>query len=384
MGEQPKEVGNGMLKKIAKCDQVVLLIVTALTCCGVVMVFSASAVMADKRYGDAFYFLKRQGGFAAVGMVVMFVVMGIDYHVWKKLAGWALLCSLLLLVVVLVPGLGGSAGGASRWIALPAGFRFQPSEMAKIALILFMAYSLEKKGERVRALGAGFVSYMIVLVLLLLLLLKQPDLGTAVTLFLVAFAMLFVAGVRLSYIVSVILLSLPFLYYLVAGVAYRRRRFMAFLDPWQDPRNSGFQIIQSWLALGSGGLFGQGLGAGKQKLFYLPEAHTDFILAVIGEELGFVGVTVIISLFAVLVQRTLCIAMAARDTFGRFLALGIGVLVGIEAVFNIGVVTGLFPTKGLALPFVSYGGSSLVVSLFAMGVLLSISSETNDRKRDGE
>lgn len=196
----------------------------------------------------------------------------------------------------------------------------------------------------------------------------------ALTLFLVAFAMLFAAGTRPVYMLSVALLALPFLYFLVVTVEYRWNRIIAFLHPWNDPLKGGYQIIQSWLALGSGGLFGQGLGEGKQKLFYLPEAHTDFILAVIGEELGFMAVLVVIGLYAALVWRGLIIARDTGDVFGRFLALGIAVLIGIEASVNMAVVTGLFPTKGLALPLLSYGGSSLLVTLFAIGVLLNISS----------
>ena len=186
---------------------------------------------------------------------------------------------------------------------------------------------------------------------------------------------LFAAGARLSYILSVVLLSLPFLYFLIVDVEYRWNRIIAFLYPWRDPLRTGYQIIQSFLALGTGGLFGQGLGQGKQKLFYLPEAHTDFILAVVGEKLGFVGILVIVGLFFLLILRSLRVAAEAKDTFGRFLALGIAVLLGIESSFNMAVVTGMMPTKGLALPFVSYGGSSLVVTLFAVGILLNISSK---------
>lgn len=361
-------------RKLHEYDQYLMLVVIALTCVGVLMVYSASAIMADKRYHDGFYFLKRQGGFALAGMIIMVVTMQVDYHVWQRWAVWILVISLLLLGAVLVPGIGGSAGGSSRWLRLAAGFRFQPAELAKLALIIYMAFALERKQEKIKSFGAGFLSYMIVLMVLLALLLGQPDFGSAVTLFIVAFAMLFAAGARLAYILSVILLSLPFFYLLVMNVAYRKRRIMAFLDPWKDPQNTGYQIIQSLMGMGSGGLTGQGLGESKQKLFYLPEAHTDFILAVIGEEFGFVGVLVIVGLFFVLIERTLRIAQTAPDAFGRFLALGIAVLLGVEAAVNMGVVTGLLPTKGLALPFVSYGGSSLILSLFAVGVVLNISS----------
>ena len=352
---------------------VILLMTVALTCFGVVMVYSASSIMAAKKFHDGFYFLKRQGVFALIGFGVMFIAMRVDYHFWKKWAVPILLGCLALLLLVLVPGIGGSAGGASRWIKLP-GFSLQPSEVAKISLIMYMAYSLDKKQERVKFFSSGFLPYMVILAILLALLIKQPDLGSSLTLGAVAIIMLFAAGTRPTYIVSMFLLSLPFLYFLVMNVDYRRRRILAFLNPWQDPTNTGFQIIQSWLAFGTGGIFGQGLGEGKQKLFYLPEAHTDFILSVVGEELGFIGVIVIAAMFFLLVQRSIRISLQAEDDFGRFLAFGIAVLLGIEAFVNMWVVTGLLPTKGLALPFISYGGSSLIITLFAVGVLLNVSS----------
>ncbi len=366
-----------MLRKLNEFDMYSLMIALALTCFGVVMVFSASAVMADKRYHDGFYFLKRQGGFALLGLSIMYVTMQIDYHRWQKWAGYALALSLLLLTAVLIPGIGGASGGSSRWIKLAFGFRFQPSEFAKIALIIFMAFSLDRKQDKIKFLAKGFLPYMAVLMVLLALLLKQPDLGSAVTLFMVAFVMLIAAGTRPRHIISVILLGLPFFYLLVMNVAYRRRRITAFLDPWKDPLDSGYQTIQSLLAIGKGGVFGVGLGNSLQKLFYLPEAHTDFIMAVIGEEFGFLGITVVIGMFFMLVQRAICISLAAPDMFGRYLALGIAALFGIESLVNMAVVTGMFPTKGLALPFLSYGGSSLIISLFAVGILLNISSGLN-------
>ncbi|KAF0215755.1 MAG: cell division protein [Geobacteraceae bacterium] len=361
------------MNKLDRYDFVVLMMAVALTCFGVVMVYSASSVMAAKKFHDGFYFLKRQGLYALMGFGVMALAMRIDYHFWRRIAVPVLLVCLALLVLVLIPGIGGSAGGASRWIRFP-GFSLQPSELAKIALIMYMAYSLDKKQEKVRFFSSGFLPYMVVLAALLLLLIKQPDLGASLTLGAVAVIMLFAAGTRPTYLISMVLLALPFLYFLVMNVDYRRRRIMAFLDPWQDPTNSGFQIIQSWLAFGTGGIFGQGLGEGKQKLFYLPEAHTDFILSVVGEELGFLGVMVIAAMFFLLVHRSIRVALNAEDNFGRFLAFGIAVLLGIEAFVNMGVVTGLLPTKGLALPFISYGGSSLIISLFAVGVLLNVSS----------
>jgi cell division protein FtsW len=360
-----------MLRKLENYDLILMLMAIALTCFGVVMVYSASNIMAAKRFHDGFFFLKRQGLFSVIGFALMLGVMHIDYHVWKKLAGPALLFCLVLLVMVLIPGIGGKAGGSSRWIKLP-GFNLQPSEMAKLALIMYMAYSLDKKQDKVKSFAVGIVPHMIVLAILIGCLALQPDLGGALTLFAVAFTMLFAAGTRLSHIISMILLAMPLLMYKLSR-GYHKGRMEAWTNPWSDPEGKGFQIIQSWLALGTGGVFGQGLGEGKQKLFYLPEAHTDFILSVIGEELGFLGVIVIIGMFFLLVQRAMRISVAAPDTFGRFLALGIAVLFGIEATVNMGVVTGLLPTKGLALPFISYGGSSLLISLFAVGILLNIS-----------
>lgn len=361
------------MKRLESYDMVILLMAVALTCFGVVMVYSASSVMAVKKFHDGFFFLKRQGIYALLGFGVMTFAMMYDYEKWRKYAVPLLFGCMVLLVLVFVPGIGGTAKGASRWIRLP-GFNFQPSELAKIALIFYMAYSIDKKQEKVKFFSTGFLPYMVLLAILLGLLLKQRDMGAALTLVTVAILMLFAAGTRPRYILGMVVLALPFVCYLVMTESYRLRRIKAFLNPWQDPTDSGFQIIQSWLAFGNGGLIGQGLGEGKQKLFYLPEAHTDFILSVVGEELGLVGVLVIAAMFFLLVQRGIRVALYAQDDFGRYLAFGIVVLLGIEAFVNMGVVTGLLPTKGLALPFISYGGSSLIVSLFAVGVLLNVSA----------
>ena len=358
---------------LADYDLVLLLMVVALTSFGIVMIYSASSVMAAKNFHDGAFFLKRQGLFALVGFAIVAVVMRVDYRLWRKMAVPLLLVSLVLLVVVLIPGIGGKVKGASRWIRLP-GFNLQPSEFTKIALILYLAYSIDKKQDRIRSLTAGFLPYMVVLMILLGLLLKQPDLGAALTLAAVTVLMLFAAGTRLVFILGTAMVALPFVAFLIYHSAYRLKRIKAFMNPEQDPTGIGWQIIQSKYAFGAGGFFGQGLGEGKQKLFYLPEAHTDFILSVVGEELGFIGVLIIIGMFFILIQRAMRIAMAAQDSFGRFLALGIAVLFAIEAVVNMGVVTGLLPTKGLALPFLSYGGSSLLISLFAVGILLNISA----------
>ena len=361
------------MKRVEGYDMIVLMMAVILTCFGVVMVYSASSVMAAKKFHDGFFFLKRQSLYALMGFAGMAVLMHVDYHVWKKWAVPLFLTCFFLMLVVFIPGIGGTAKGASRWIRLP-GFNFQPSELAKVALIIYMAYSLEKRQEKLKQFMSGFFPYLLILGVFIAVLLAQHDMGAALTMFMVAIVMLFAAGTKVQYILGMGLVALPGVVYLVVTKAYRMRRITAFLDPWQDPTDAGFQIIQSWLALATGGVIGQGLGEGKQKLFYLPEAHTDFILSVLGEEMGFVGVIVIASMFLLLVQRSIRVAIAAEDNFGRFLAFGIAVLLGLEAFTNMAVVTGLFPTKGLALPFLSYGGSSLIISLCAVGILLNVST----------
>jgi len=355
-------------------DQNILLIAVVLTCFGVVMVYSSSSIMATKRYADGFFFLKRQGLYALVGFAAMALTMQIDYHHWRRLAVPALFVCALLLLLVFVPGIGSRAGGASRWLRFP-GFSVQPSELAKLGLVLYLAHSLAKKKEKVQTFKLGFLPYMILLAGLLGLVLAQPDLGSAVTMAAVALCMLMVAGTRWRHLVSVVVLALPFLYFLVMNVDYRRRRILAFLDPWDDPTGTGFQIIQSWIAFGTGGWLGNGLGEGKQKLFFLPEAHTDFIFSVVGEELGFAGVLVITAMFLMLIMRGIRTALNAPDDFGKYLAFGLSVLIGLEAFTNIAVVLGMLPTKGLALPFLSYGGTSLLCTLLAVGVLLNISGQ---------
>ena len=360
-------------------DTTILLLAVALTCLGVVMVYSSSSIMAAQRFSDGFYFLKRQGGYALVGFTLLAVAMHFDYHHLRRLALPILFCCVGMLLMVLIPGIGLQVGGASRWIPLGP-VRVQPAEVAKVGLVIYMAHSLTRKQEKIKTFKLGFIPYMVILSVLLFLLLLQPDLGSAITLGAVAMVMLLVAGTRLSYLLSVIILAIPFLYFAIMNVDYRRKRILSFLNPWEDPTNTGFQIIQSWIAFGTGGWFGNGLGEGKQKLFYLPEAHTDFIFSVLGEELGFAGVLVVAAMFLVLVLRGIRTALQAGDDFGCYLAFGLTLLLGLEAFTNMAVVMGMLPTKGLALPFLSYGGTSILTTLAAVGILLNISSQA---KRGG-
>lgn len=360
-------------------DATLLLITVTLTCIGVVMVYSSSAIMAAERFNDGFYFLKRQLAYTLIGCVLMAAAAYFKYQNWRKISVFSLLFSIVLLSLIFIPGFGVKVGGAMRWLRLP-GLTLQPAELVKLALVLYLAHSLTRKKDKVRSLRKGYLPYMVVLGLLLGMLLKQPDLGSAMIIAGVALGMLIVAGVRWLYILPTILMTLPVLYFLVMQVDYRRRRIMAFLDPWDDPFDTGFQIIQSLVAFGKGGVLGQGLGIGEQKLFYLPEAHTDFIFSVIGEELGLVGVLVVAALFLLLILCGIRIALQCQDPFGRNLAFGLSLLLGLEAFVNLAVCMGLLPTKGLALPFISYGGTSLVVCLVAIGILLNISHSIEGQK----
>ena len=343
---------------------------------GVVMVYSASAIVATDRFHDPYFFLKKQVFWALLGAGCMWMAIRLDY---RRLEGFVvplLIFAGVLLVLVLVSPLGQALNGTRRWIRLGP-VSFQPAELAKLALVLYLAAFLAKKGEEIADLRRGLLPPLAIAGLLAALVLAQPDLGNCLTLITLTFALLFLAGGRARHLGFILAAALPPLVIAIWAAPYRLRRIVAFIDPWSDPRGSGFQIIQSWLALGNGGLFGQGIGASRQKLFYLPESHTDFIFAIFGEELGFVGAMAIIALFVVLIWRGLRIGLRAPDAFGSYLALGITVLIATQVVMNLGVVTGLLPTKGLPLPFLSFGGSALLVTMLSTGVLLNISQHAH-------
>jgi len=346
-------------------------ITVILICIGIVMIYSASSIYALERYKDSLFFLKRHLSFLVIGIFLAFLVMGIDYKSLKRWARPLIILSTLLLILVLIPGIGREVAGARRWFRFKF-ISFQPSELANLAMIIYIADFINRKGDTIRTFLKGFLPPMFILGVVSLLILMQPDLGTTLALGIVVFIMLFVAGIRPAYLLSIILLSLPVLYMLIFSVPYRRMRILAFLNPWLDPKGSGFQIIQSQIALGSGGIFGQGLGHSKQKLFYLPAAHTDFIFSIIGEELGLLGTVSIIILFIIFIQHGLKIVKNAPDKFGYFLSLGLILMICLKAVINIGVSCGLLPTKGLPLPFISYGGSSFILDIISVGILINI------------
>ncbi|MBI2340585.1 MAG: putative lipid II flippase FtsW [Deltaproteobacteria bacterium] len=370
--------GDEKGKKEYRPFDVYLLFVTLfLVFIGLVMVFSSSAVLARERYQDGYFFLKKEILFVFIGILAMLGVRKIPYRVYWKSSYWFLLVALVPMVLVLFVGSGGGQEEVRRWIRVGP-FSFQPSEPVKLAVVVFCAYALAKKGEKIKNFARGFLPVISISGVYIGLILLQKDLGSAFVLGLVVFLMLFISGTRLSYLAGASLATIPVLYYLLFSVGFRRQRMLAFLDPWKYQLGTGFQIIQSFVAFQSGGLTGVGLGEGKQKLFYLPEAHTDFIFSVVGEELGLLGVMGVVTLFTIFVFRGLIIAFRCRDLFGVYLAFGLTCLVGLQAFVNIGVVMGLLPTKGLTLPFISYGGTSLITSMVTAGILLNISADEGE------
>jgi cell division protein FtsW len=359
-----------MARKL-KSDKVLFLATLLLVCVSVVMVYSASSVLAMQRYNQPYFFLIRQGMWAALGLAAMSVAMRFDYRNYREPSFlWMSLGVVTLgLIVVLFSR---PINGSSRWFGV-GGIGVQPSELAKLSAIFFMAAILERRMDRVDEVQYSLLPIGFVIAMLVGLILAEPDMGTAMTLMIIASAMVFAAGLNYRYVVGVILSGLPVLYLVLMSASYRRRRLLAFWNPWSDPLGDGFQIIQSLIAVGAGGVFGRGFMAGVQKLFYLPEPHTDFIYAVIGEEFGLIGTTIVLLCFLVIAWRGLRIAMYAPDRFGSFLAIGLTTMMAVQAFVNISVVLGMMPTKGIPLPLVSFGGSSLVISLLGMGILLNVS-----------
>lgn len=353
-------------------DKVLLIVTIALVLVGVMMIYSASNVIAFKKFGEGSYFLAKQLVWAVFGLGMLWLASRVHYRHLQKAVIPLTLLSLVFLGAVLVPGVGQEINGARRWLRVGS-VMFQPSEFAKLSLVIYMAHYLTKGPEKIQGFVYGLLPVLAVTGLGVLLVLVEPDLGTAVTITLVVVSLLFIGGARPRHLFILGLSAVPVLAYLILGTDYRRQRWLTYLDPWRDPSDAGFQIIQSFLAFGSGGNFGVGLGEGRQKLFFLPYPHTDFIFSVIGEELGLVGALSILFCFLLLVWRGLSLATRVEDPFGQFLAAGITLMIGLAALINLAVVTGLLPTKGLPLPFVSYGGSSLVANLIGMGILLSIS-----------
>lgn len=343
-----------------------------LICIGVVMIYSSSCVYAMQELKDSAYFLKRHLVFLGIGFILTLAAMAIDYRILQRYAKPLLIFSILLLILVLIPGIGKRSSGAQRWFKFGM-LSFQPSELVKLAVIIYTADFLARKQKLITDFKQGFVPLMLMMGLVCALVVKQPDLGTTVEIAIVVLGMMFVAGARMAHLGLIALAAVPVVIYLVTSASYRMARIMAFLDPWQDAQGIGFQLTQSQIALGSGGWWGVGLGHSQQKLFYLPAAHTDFIYSIIGEEFGLRGTLFIIFLFGFLLWQGTRIAIRTTDSFGYYMCVGILIMFGLQSVVNIGVSMGALPTKGLPLPFISYGGSALIFHMAAVGLLLNIS-----------
>ena len=358
-------------------DYVLLVCVLALMCIGLVMVSSASVSIAEHQSGEAFYFLWRQLIYSAIGIGLASVLFFVPMRVWEQTGPTLIVISVLLLLIVFIPGIGREVNGSQRWISV-AGFNLQPSELARLFTIIYLAGYLVRHGHDVRKRAAGFLRPMILL---------EPDYGAAAVMLATAMGMMWLGGARVSQFILLLVATGMVLAVLALIEPYRLTRLTVFLDPWADPFNSGFQLTQALIAFGRGDWFGVGLGAGVQKLFYLPEAHTDFLLAVLGEELGLVGVLLVITLFSVLIFRIFSIGRKAEQRerpFAAFLTYGIAFWVGLQAFINMGVNMGVLPTKGLTLPLMSYGGSSIVVVCVAMALVLRTYHETHIHDRSSQ
>lgn len=365
-----------MLKKHGYSDFILMFVIFLLLAIGLVMVFSASSYQDLIKYKDSYYTFKKQITWAALGLVAMIVMMNFDYHRLKKISGPSVIISIILLVIVLFMP---ERNGSKRWIGVGS-LVFQPSEIAKFAIILYMSSSLSRKKENIQSFAKGIIPYVLVGGIMFVLILLEPNLSIAGTVLIVVFLMLLIAGAKKGHLALLAVFGSILAVLFTVSEDYRYKRLTSFLNPWKDPLDTGYQAIQSLLALGSGGLSGLGLGKSRQKFFYIPEPQNDFIFSIIGEELGFLGTAGIMLLFLILIWRGIKIALNAPDAFGSFLAAGITSLIAVQAIINIAVATSSMPITGIPLPFISYGGSSMVFMLLTVGILLNISRfEKTDR-----
>ena len=352
-------------------DAILFISVAWLVAIGMVMVFSASSTTAYAVHHDVAYFFKRQLMWLGIGSLAAWGAFRIDYTKLRTYAPALFIATTLALVAVLVPHLGASVNGSRRWLGISS-LSIQPSEFAKLTLVFFLAVRLADMGERILSFSRGVVPLLGATFVVALLIQREPDMGTASIIVAIGFAMLFVAGARIPHLLGGILFTAPVVVYSIFAHSYQRERILAFLDPWKDPLNYGFHIVQSLYALGSGGWWGVGLGASREKFFYLPEQYTDFIFSIVGEELGLIGTLTVVALFIIFATRAVKIAMRAEDRFGYFLALGCTALIVVQAFINIGVVTSSWPVTGVPLPFISFGGSALVVDLVAVALIANV------------
>jgi cell division protein FtsW len=356
---------------VGRVDSVLLGTVVALIVFGVVMVYSASSVRAQREFHDGHHYLVRQAIYAALGIPILTGLSRVDYHRYRML-GKPLLFTSACMMALVIGGFGHAAGGAARWISLGP-IHVQQAEVAKVALIIWLADSMAQKTHRMGTFAVGFLPHVLIASGLIALCMAQPDFGSSVMMMLLTFVLMFAAGAKIGYMAAGAAIVLPVAYWLVQSSEYRRQRWTVFMDPLKHRLEGGYQIVESWMSFGNGGLWGVGLGNSRQKLLYLPEAHTDFIAAIVGEELGFIGFVVLVSAFMLVVARGVRASLRAVDHFGTYLGIGFTMFIGVQAITNLAVVLGLLPTKGLTLPFLSSGGSSLLVNCAAVGILLNVS-----------
>ncbi len=353
-------------------DKLILLTALLLSGIGIIMVYSASAIISLEEYSSHYFFLKKQLLAFAIGLVLMIFAMYFDYNKYRRFSVLFLGVSLALLILVFIPPLGISKNGAMRWIRISS-LQFQPSELMKFSLILYVAGYISKKREKINDFMKGILPLSIVVGIFILMLMKQPDFGTVMTIITVIVILLFIGGMSYKYLIGAFAVVVPAAIIAIVSEPYRLKRITTFLNPWENPLSSGFQIIQSMYAFGRGGIFGLGFGEGRGKLFYLPAPYNDFILSVIGEEIGLVGVLTVVTLFFIFIYRGFKVAMNTNDMFGLLLCVGIVSVIGIQGLINIAVSLGMLPTKGIPLPFISFGGSSMITTMFLTGVILNIS-----------
>ena len=368
---RPQQGKNNTEMQAFVWDYTLVVPVLLLVGIGVAMIYSASCEIALKQFGNEYYFFKKQLIFAGLGSMVMLLIRFIPYRLYRPLAYLFLFAAIIFLSAVLINGVGQTAGGATRWLRLKW-VSFQPTEFAKLALIIFMAYSLTKKQDRIEELNIGFLPHILILSLLSVLIIFQPDFGSIAIMWVLAWVVMYAGRVRVLHLTATFFLLLPFAAYLIASSEYRLKRYLTFLDPWKYPLDEGYQIIHSLMAFSSGGMLGKGFGQGYQKLFYLPAPHTDFIFSVIGEEGGYLWILIILVLYLIILWRGIEIARSRPDFFGSLLALGITISIALQVIVNMGVNLSLLPTKGLTLPFLSYGGTSLMINMVLIGMLMNI------------
>ena len=355
-----------------RIDKMLFMPVIGLTILGLILIASTSYVMAGENLGDRYFYLKRHLMYLSISFAAFYIAQRVKVQGLRKLALPLFILAVLLLLLTITSPLGSYAGGAYRWLKI-GGFRFQPSEFARLAMILFTAHIITNKEARITQFKQGLLQPLLAVLIISMLVLCEPDFGSAVSIGITGLALLYIGGARFKHLFGFLAVSLPFACYAVMGSAYRRERLLAFLNPWEDPMDRGFQIIQSLVAIRSGGFFGQGIGDGMQKFFYLPEAHTDFTFAILAEELGFLGVAGVIVLFFMFLMRGMFIAARSKNRFEALVAAGIVFSIAIQAITNMGVVMGLLPTKGLTLPLISFGGTSLLITYASIGILNRIS-----------